>query len=62
MRSIDGAQFKMAGTCKPAGSSSCRPRVGVDLWGQRVIAPVMPGDVVSPSKSIRENDLKSLRL
>ncbi|HMP00719.1 MAG TPA: hypothetical protein PKE26_16610 [Kiritimatiellia bacterium] len=58
MSSIDSAQIKVDGTCKPAGSSLGKPRDGLDLWGRQVVALVKPGDVVSPSKSIRENDLK----
>ena len=49
MNSLDDAQLNVDNISGPAGSSSCRPRVSVDLWGQRVVAPVMPGDVVVPS-------------
>jgi len=62
MSSFDNAQLEFAGTSELAGSPLGRPRVGVDYLGRQVVAPVIPGDVVSPSKSTRENDLKSLSL
>ena len=62
MSTIDDALFKLAGPYELGGSPSGRPRVGVDYLGRQAVALVMPGDVVSPSKSIRESYLKSRTL
>ncbi|HMP33262.1 MAG TPA: hypothetical protein PKC67_02830 [Kiritimatiellia bacterium] len=70
MSTIDDALFKLAGPYELGGSPSGRLRVGVDYLGRQAVALVKPGavalvmtgDVVSPSKSIRESYLKSRTL